>query len=98
MGERAGWACFCACVEKQTIESTVTDANRRSIVIGDEQRFVVNGLEKLIVGAHLPHAVVVGKMSFGSVGIGAREHAPHLLQADAIFVQCRGIQLDADPR
>ena len=41
-----------------------------AVVIGDEQRLIVDGVEKLVVGADLVHLAPVGEMSFGSVGVG----------------------------
>ena len=38
----------------------------------------------------------IGEVAFGHVGIGRAEDGADLLQADAVFVQCAGIELDAD--
>ena len=70
----------------------------RSVPVGDDQRAIVNGLEELIVGAHFPHAVTVGKVPFGSVGIGVAQHAADLLQADAILVQHGRDSVPPEPR
>ena len=74
----------------------VGDAYGGAVVVGDEQRLVIDGVENLVVGAHLPHLMAVGEMPLGSVGVGAWRWPADLLQADAVLVQSGGIQLDAD--
>ena len=73
----------------------VGEAHGGAVVIGNQQRFVVDGAKELIVGAHLPHLLSVGEVSLGRIGIGRGQHAAHLLQADAVLVQGRRVQLHA---
>ena len=47
----------------------VGDPHRRSVAVGHHQRRIVAGLEDLIVGAHLPHAVAVGKCPLGVLAL-----------------------------
>ncbi len=75
----------------------VGDTHRGSVMVSDNQRLIVGGLEQLVVGAHLPHPPPIGKMAFRSVGVRAGQNSADILETDSIFGKSRGIQFDADP-
>ena len=89
-------------LRRSSTESTTSATSRqphgRAVVVGDDQRPVILGLEHLIVGADFPEVESVRKMSFGNVRVGVVQNAAHLLQADAVLVQRHGIQLHAHAR
>ena len=62
------------------------------------QRRVVDRVQQLIVGADLPALVVDRHLSLRRVGVGGRDRRAHLFEADAVLVQHRRVQFDADRR
>ena len=76
----------------------IRDSDWRSIVIGHNQRFVINRLEDLIIGANFPGLVAIGKVTFGDVRVCGAQNASDLLESDAILIQCHGVQLNANRR
>jgi hypothetical protein len=64
----------------------------------DDERHVVDGLEQLVVRVDFPARAFVGELSLRPVRIRLREHGAHLLERDAVFVQHRRVQLDANRR
>ena len=42
-----------------------------AVAIGDDQRFVVDSFQQLVVGADLPHPDAFREMSFGNIRVGA---------------------------
>ena len=61
--------------------------HRCAISIGDDQRLVVGGLVGLVVGVDLIALIADVDAALRAVGIGAGKCRPHVLQADAVFVQ-----------
>ena len=76
----------------------VGQPHRRTVAIGDDQPAVVVGLHQLIVGGHFPGALAVGEMALGRVGVGARQHAAHVAQADSVLVERGRVQVHAHGR
>ncbi len=76
----------------------IAETNRGAVVIGNEQRDVVDGFEDLVVGADFPYPLAIGEVAFGNIGICRRQGLAHLLQPDAILVQYHGVDFHAHAR
>ena len=76
----------------------VTDAHRCAVVIGDDQRLVIDRVHQLVVGADLPSPAANRQLSLRRVRIRVGHGRAHLLEADPVLVQHRRVQLDADRR
>ena len=78
--------------------SHIFDSHRGSVVVSDDQRFVFDGLENLVIRADLPGLIAVCEMTFRRIRVSGVENRPHLLYADAVFVKGGGIQFNAHGR
>src|SRR2546426_307929 len=65
----------------------VGQLHRRPVAIRDDQRQVVGGSFRLVVGIDLPSAITVFDRTLGPVGVGCGENGAHIFQPDAVLVQ-----------
>jgi hypothetical protein len=74
----------------------VGEPHRRAIAISDHEGPVVRRVVGLIIRVELivPPALLNG--AFGTVGIGRCQRGAHVLEADSVFEQSHGIELDAN--
>ncbi len=70
--------------------------NRRSVLVGDDQRAVGVGREQLIVGVEGVGLARTVQGAFGKIDIGRAEHGAHGLEADAAGGERLRIDLHAD--
>ena len=72
----------------------VRQPHRRAVAIGDHQRRVIGGLDRLIVGIDLKPALALIDGALGTIGIGGGERRAHVFQTDAVFEH--GVRVDLD--
>ncbi len=73
----------------------IAQAQRRAILVADDQRRIVGSLEQLIVGLDLPVVLVIGHRALGSALIGAVDRDTDVVQRQPIVLQLSRLQLDA---
>ena len=73
----------------------MAQAQRRAILVTDDQRFVVLGLFQLVVGLDLPVALAIGHCALGPAHVGIGNGVAHVIQRDAVLVEQLRFQLDA---
>ncbi len=73
----------------------IGQAHRRAVAIGNHQRFVVLGLDRLIVGIELVALAADVDASLRTVGIGAAERGANIFQPDPEFIERRRLEFDA---
>ena len=76
----------------------ITDADRRSVVVGDDQIVVFVGVEQLVVGVEGVGLARAVERSFRKIDIGLAEHRAHILEVDAASRQRLRIDLHPDGR
>ena len=72
--------------------------HRRAVAVGHNQGLVVNGLVGLVVGINLVALVADIDAAFRAVRIGAGQRRPHVLEADAVFVDRLRNEIDPHRR
>ena len=76
----------------------VGQPDRRAVAIGDDERPVIGRAARLVVGIKLVVAAALFDRAFRGVGISRSKRRPHILEADAVFGQRLGIELDPHSR
>ena len=76
----------------------VLQPHRRAIAICDDQGLIVLGKRGAVIGIDLEGLAGLLDVALGAVGIGGADRGAHIFQADAVFVEGAGIELDADGR
>ncbi len=76
----------------------IRQPHRRTVAIGDDERAVLRGLARLIVGVDLEAPLLLLDDAFRRVGVGGAERGAHVLGADAVFEQGVRVELDAHRR
>jgi hypothetical protein len=76
----------------------VGQLHRRAVAVGDDQRRVIRGHTRLVVGVDLIAAVAVVDGALRTVGVGRGERRAHVFEADAVFVKRLRVELDAHCR
>ena len=76
----------------------VGEPNGRAGVVAHDDRLILFCAVELIVCVDLPILIRVGDLPFGTHCRGRPENAADILEADAVFVQCRRVKLDPDRR
>ena len=76
----------------------VGEPNGRAGVVAHDDRLILFCAVELIVCVDLPILIRVGDLPFGTHRRGRPENAADILEADAVFVQCRRVKLDPDRR
>ncbi len=74
----------------------VGQPDRRPVAESHDQIAVLVGLEQLIVGPDLPGFGPIRQLPFGAVDVGVAQKAAYILEADAVFVHRRRVQLNPD--
>ena len=73
----------------------VLKPHRRTIAIGDDQAFVLAGLDGGVIGIDLEILSGLRDRALRAVGIGGGQCRAHVFEADAIFEQSARIEFDA---
>ena len=76
----------------------VGEAHRGAVAPGDDQRAVVGGAHRLVVGVDLPAARPLLDRALRAVGVGRGEGGAHVLEPDAVVEQRVRIELHAHRR
>ena len=76
----------------------VGQADRRLIVIGDDQPAIIVGAEKLIIGIQENAAIRIRDGTFRQMGIGAINRRADLIEADTQLAQQQRVDFGADGR
>ena len=76
----------------------IGEVDRRAVAVGDDQRLVLLRRVGLVVRVDLVALVADVDAAFRAVGVGAGERGPHVLQADAVFVECLRNEIDPHGR
>ena len=76
----------------------VGDSDRRAVAVGDDERKIVRGGLRLVVGVDLPVAGAILHDALGPVRIRARDRRTDVLEADAVLVERLGVDLDPHRR
>ena len=74
----------------------VAQSQRRPVGVVDDQRLVLRGLQELIGRRERPGAACAGQGSLGTVRVGRGQRGPHVLEVEAVVVQRRGVDVDAN--
>ncbi len=75
--------------------SDVGEPHRSAIAVGNDERRIIGGPGRLIVGVDLEMPFAVFDRAFRAVGVGGSKRRAHVLDPDAIFGQGMRIELDA---
>ena len=67
-----------------------------AVVVANDQRLVVLGLEQLVGRADPPGLILVGHLALGPVGVGGSQDGSHVFEADAEVGHLGWIQFDAN--
>ena len=70
----------------------------RAIVIADDERLVVFGLQQLVVRGDVSGGLTVGNLPFREIRVLGAQHFAYVLHAEAVTIQLRGIQFHANGR
>jgi hypothetical protein len=76
----------------------VGQAQDRAVLLADHDRLVVFGFLQLVVGAHLPVALLVFDKAHGPALVGVGHGGAHIVQGQAVLVEQLRFQLDAHGR
>ena len=76
----------------------VGQPHRGAVTIGDHQRRVIGGLDRLVVGVDLKPALALVDGALGTIGIGRGERRAHVFEPDAVFEHGVRVELDAHRR
>jgi len=73
----------------------MAQAQRRTVLVTDDQRLVVLGFFQLVVGLDLPVALAIGHRALGPAHVGIGDGAAHVIQRHAVLVEQLRFQFDA---
>ena len=76
----------------------VADTHGCSVVISDQQRFVVHRFKELIICSDFPSTVIVRKVSLWNIHVRSRQHAPNLFESNTVSIQGEWIQFHTHGR
>ena len=73
----------------------VGEVDRRAVAVCDDERTVIGGVVRLIVGVDLQMLAIALDGALRAVGVGGGERRAHVFKADAIFRKGVRVELDA---
>ena len=78
--------------------SDVGQADRRAVVITDDERLVVLGVRDLVVGEDVRGHIAVSDLAFGQVGVLQAQHRLQIRKGKSVAGQLRRIGVHAHGR
>ena len=75
----------------------ISDNHRRPMVVADDERLVVFGFEKLIVG-HVGGRAIIGELTLRQIRVLLAQHRSHIFEAQAETVQLSRIHIHTHGR